>query len=186
VAEAWPTCASNAGRRQSGPPSSVSWQSSRARCSSRRTHWRYATRCLRIDAALVGSPTGHALAVDAVRGVARGGLVLHLYASVPGRPAGNGRAGQLCSPRPGVEQTNIPADPNGLEVFYLMLVTTIVGFTTVFQVRAKAGRLSLRRWTAFVVALAVAAMRLRPRRRRLSRTSWNFEVAVPRLMPAVS
>jgi hypothetical protein len=69
------------------------------------------------------------------------------------------------APRPGVEQTNIPADPNGLEVFYLMLVTTIVGFTTVFQVRAKAGRLSLRRWTAFVVALAVAAMRLRPRRR---------------------
>lgn len=49
------------------------------------------------------------------------------------------------------------ADPNGLEVFYLMLVTTIVGFTTVFQVRANAGRLSLRRWTAFVVALAVAA-----------------------------
>ncbi|MGH3783246.1 MAG: hypothetical protein ACRDRO_22165 [Pseudonocardiaceae bacterium] len=49
------------------------------------------------------------------------------------------------------------ADPNGLEVFYLMLVTTIVGFTTVFQVRTNAGSLSLRRWTAFVVALAVAA-----------------------------
>jgi hypothetical protein len=49
------------------------------------------------------------------------------------------------------------ADPNGLETFYLMLVTTIVGFTTVFQVRANAGRLSLRRWTAFVLTLAVAA-----------------------------
>ncbi|HVQ97774.1 MAG TPA: hypothetical protein VMS16_03010, partial [Mycobacterium sp.] len=49
------------------------------------------------------------------------------------------------------------ADPNGIEVFYLMLVATIVGFTTVFQVRANAGTLSLRRWTAFVVALAVAA-----------------------------
>jgi hypothetical protein len=49
------------------------------------------------------------------------------------------------------------ADPNGLEIFYLMLVTTIVGFITVFQVRANVGGLSLRRWTAFVLALAVAA-----------------------------
>ena len=48
-------------------------------------------------------------------------------------------------------------DPNGLEVFYLMLITTIVGFFTVFQVRQNAGGLSLRRWTAFVVALAVTA-----------------------------
>jgi hypothetical protein len=47
------------------------------------------------------------------------------------------------------------ADPNGLETFYLMLATTIVGFITVFQVRANAGALSLRQWTAFVVALAV-------------------------------
>jgi hypothetical protein len=46
-------------------------------------------------------------------------------------------------------------DPNGVEIFYLMLVATIVGFTTVLQVRANAGGLSLRRWTAFVVALAV-------------------------------
>jgi len=49
------------------------------------------------------------------------------------------------------------ADPNGVELFYLMLVTTIIGFITVFQVRANAGALSLRRWTALVVALAVAA-----------------------------
>jgi hypothetical protein len=49
------------------------------------------------------------------------------------------------------------ADPNGLETFYLMLITTIVGFLTVFQVRLNAGGLSLGRWTAFVVALAVAA-----------------------------
>jgi hypothetical protein len=49
------------------------------------------------------------------------------------------------------------ADPNGLETFYLMLATTIVGFTTVFQVRANAGGLPLRQWTVFVVALAVAA-----------------------------
>jgi hypothetical protein len=49
------------------------------------------------------------------------------------------------------------ADPNGLDIFYLMLVTTIIGFFTVFQVRTNASGLSLRRWTAFVVALAVAA-----------------------------
>ncbi|MCW2765552.1 MAG: hypothetical protein JWO11_1511 [Nocardioides sp.] len=48
-------------------------------------------------------------------------------------------------------------DPNGLEVFYLMLIATIVGFFTVFQTRQNAGGLSLRRWTAFLVALAVAA-----------------------------
>jgi hypothetical protein len=48
-------------------------------------------------------------------------------------------------------------DPNGVETFYLMLVATIVGITTVFQVRTNAGGLSLRRWTGFVVALAAAA-----------------------------
>jgi hypothetical protein len=50
------------------------------------------------------------------------------------------------------------SDPNGLVTFYLMLVTTIVGFFTIFQVRANAGGvLSLGRWTAFVITLAVAA-----------------------------
>jgi hypothetical protein len=48
-------------------------------------------------------------------------------------------------------------DPNGLKIFYLMLVATIAGFLTVFQVRANAGGLSLRQWTVFVLALAVAA-----------------------------
>ena len=48
-------------------------------------------------------------------------------------------------------------DPSGVETFYLMLVATIVGFTTVFQVRANAGGLSLRQWTAFVIGLTVAA-----------------------------
>jgi hypothetical protein len=50
-----------------------------------------------------------------------------------------------------------PADPNGLDIFYLMLVTTIIGFFTVFQVRANVGGLSLRQWIAFIVALAVVA-----------------------------
>jgi hypothetical protein len=47
-------------------------------------------------------------------------------------------------------------DPNGLEVFYLMLVSTIVGFITVFQARANAVGLRLRQWTTLVFALAVA------------------------------
>jgi hypothetical protein len=48
-----------------------------------------------------------------------------------------------------------PADPSGLDVFYLMFIATIIGFFTVFQVRPNAGGLSLRRWTAFVVGLAL-------------------------------
>jgi hypothetical protein len=48
-------------------------------------------------------------------------------------------------------------DPNGVDIFYLMLVTTIIGFFTVFQVRANAGGLALRHWTFFVVGLALAA-----------------------------
>jgi hypothetical protein len=48
-------------------------------------------------------------------------------------------------------------DPSGVDIFYLMLVSTIVGFITVFQVRANAAGLSLRRWLGFVPALAVCA-----------------------------
>ncbi|MDX6453338.1 MAG: hypothetical protein QOH16_3387 [Gaiellaceae bacterium] len=50
-----------------------------------------------------------------------------------------------------------PSDPQGLDVFYLVLATTILGFTTVFQVRAHAGGLGLRSWSAFVVSFALAA-----------------------------
>jgi hypothetical protein len=49
------------------------------------------------------------------------------------------------------------ADPNGLDIFYVMLVGTIVGFLTVFQVRANAGGLPLHHWTAWVVGFAVTA-----------------------------
>lgn len=48
-------------------------------------------------------------------------------------------------------------NPNGLNIFYLMLVTTIVGFVTVFQVRANAGQLPRRHQIAFVVGLALTA-----------------------------
>jgi hypothetical protein len=46
-------------------------------------------------------------------------------------------------------------DPSGLDIFYLMLVATIVGFITIFQVSASAGPLSPRGWAVFVVALAL-------------------------------
>ena len=48
-------------------------------------------------------------------------------------------------------------DPNGLNIFYLMLVTTIVGFLTVFQVLANAGQLPRRHQIAFVAGLALTA-----------------------------
>jgi hypothetical protein len=144
----------------------------------------------RIDAALVGDPTGHPRTVDAVERVARGSLVFHRYDSVP--PALHAideqhvyAALDLTSHRPTLylasaagasvarvlEQISAvdptvrvvdthplgAADPSGVDIFYLMFVTTVIGFITLLQVRANAGGLSLRRWTAFVVALAVAA-----------------------------
>jgi hypothetical protein len=46
-------------------------------------------------------------------------------------------------------------DPGGLDIFYLMLGTTILGFVTTFQVRANARPLSLRQWSIFVLAHAL-------------------------------
>ena len=48
-------------------------------------------------------------------------------------------------------------DPNGLNIFYLMLVATIVGMVTVFQVRGRIPELGLRHHILFVVGLAVLA-----------------------------
>jgi hypothetical protein len=48
-------------------------------------------------------------------------------------------------------------DPSGVDLFYRMLVATIVGFITIFQVNAHAGRLALRRYAAFLLGLAAAA-----------------------------
>ena len=47
-------------------------------------------------------------------------------------------------------------DPNGLDIFYLMLVATIIGFFTVFTVRGMAGNLELRHHVPFVLILAGA------------------------------
>jgi len=49
------------------------------------------------------------------------------------------------------------SDLNGVDIFYLMLIASIVGFLTVFQVRANAGGLGLHHWTAWVVGFALAA-----------------------------
>lgn len=48
-------------------------------------------------------------------------------------------------------------DPNGLDIFYLMLVATIVGFITVFQVRALVQGLQLHHHISLVLGLALAA-----------------------------
>lgn len=49
-----------------------------------------------------------------------------------------------------------PDDPSGLDVFYRMLIGTIVGFITVLQVMAHTGPLAVRHHTAFVLGLATA------------------------------
>ena len=50
-----------------------------------------------------------------------------------------------------------PHDPSGIDIFYLMLVATIIGFVGVFQVRGSAGGLPRRHWSVFVLAFAVVA-----------------------------
>lgn len=50
-----------------------------------------------------------------------------------------------------------PRDPQGLVIFYVTLAATILGFVAMFQLRANASELSLRRWLAFVAGLAVIA-----------------------------
>jgi hypothetical protein len=48
-------------------------------------------------------------------------------------------------------------DPNGVDLFYRMLVATIIGFITVFQVQALARGLLVRHRALFVLGLAVSA-----------------------------
>ncbi len=50
-----------------------------------------------------------------------------------------------------------PHDPSGIDLFYLMLVATIVGFITVFQLVAQAGPLSNRQWWLSIVLLSIVA-----------------------------
>ena len=48
-----------------------------------------------------------------------------------------------------------PSDPAGLATFYLVIAATILGFITMFQLRANIKTLSLRRWLVCLVVLAV-------------------------------
>jgi hypothetical protein len=48
-----------------------------------------------------------------------------------------------------------PSDPAGLATFYVVIAATILGFITMFQLRANVKTLSLRRWLACLVVLAV-------------------------------
>jgi hypothetical protein len=48
-----------------------------------------------------------------------------------------------------------PTDPQGVAAFYATLAATILGFVTMFQLRANAESLSLRAWLVCVVVLAL-------------------------------
>lgn len=48
-----------------------------------------------------------------------------------------------------------PSDPAGLATFYLVIAATILGFITMFQLRANVKTLSLRRWLVCLAILAV-------------------------------
>ena len=49
------------------------------------------------------------------------------------------------------------SDPLGLSAFYVTLAATILGFVTVFQLRANAGGIGLRPWLALITLLAISA-----------------------------
>jgi hypothetical protein len=57
-------------------------------------------------------------------------------------------------------------DPNGLDLFYRMLVATIIGFITVFQVLAQARGLLVRHHAVFVLGRRRRLARVHARRRR--------------------
>jgi hypothetical protein len=140
----------------------------------------------RIDAGLVGDPAAHTRTLDAVEGVARDKVVFRRYATVAAAlhaideqhvyaaldltaraptlyvasaaGASVARVLERSSPAVRVLDTHPLAanDPNGLDLFYRMLVATIIGFITVFQVLAQAPDLLVRHHARFVVGLAVA------------------------------
>ncbi|MBB3603868.1 hypothetical protein FHT40_003529 [Mycolicibacterium sp. BK556] len=77
-------------------------------------------------------------------------------------PSGTRALIQLDQTQPGqfilpiVDLHPLPAsDPAGLATFYLVIAATILGFITMFQLRANVKTLSLRRWLACLAVLAV-------------------------------
>ena len=49
-----------------------------------------------------------------------------------------------------------PTDPQGLVSFYVTLASSILGFVTMFQLRANAPGLKFRDWLAAIAVLAIA------------------------------
>ena len=52
-----------------------------------------------------------------------------------------------------------PTDPQGLVSFYVTLASSILGFVTMFQLRANAPGLKFRDWLAAIAALLISARR---------------------------
>jgi hypothetical protein len=97
----------------------------------------------RIYTALVPGPGGPRLLVASASGASVARLLVQVGQQV----------------EPNIEVVDIhplpPSDPQGLVSFYLTLAATIVGFVSMFQLRAVASELSLRAWLGFVVVLTV-------------------------------
>ncbi|MGY4709438.1 DUF3533 domain-containing protein [Mycolicibacterium sp. CBM1] len=77
-------------------------------------------------------------------------------------PSGSRALAQLDQTQPGQFVLPIidlhplpPSDPAGLATFYLVIAATILGFITMFQLRANVKTLSLSRWLACVTVLAI-------------------------------
>jgi hypothetical protein len=131
----------------------------------------------RIDAALVGSAQHNPRAVTDLESVTDGKLALRRYGSLTAARDELDRqhiyaALDLTATRPtlyiasaaGASVARVlervyPLDSHirVVDLFYLMLIATIVAFLTVFQVRANAGGLPLKHWTVFVAGYAFVA-----------------------------
>jgi hypothetical protein len=99
-----------------------------------------------IYAALVPGPTGPQLLVASASGASVARVLEQAATHVTPRGAGPLEVVDL-RPLP-------PGDPQGLVPFYVTLAATIMGFITMFQLRANAGPLSLRAWLALIALVA--------------------------------
>jgi hypothetical protein len=101
----------------------------------------------RIYAALVLTRSRPELLVASGAGTSVARLLEQAAARVPSSAAG---------PLKVLDLHPLPAsDPEGLVSFYVMIAATILGFVTMFQLRANAPGLSLRAWLTCIAALAL-------------------------------
>jgi hypothetical protein len=101
----------------------------------------------RIYAALVLTGSQPQLFVVSAAGTSVARVLEQAAEAVPARAGGPLRIVDL-HPLP-------PTDPQGLASFYATLAATILGFVTMFQLRANAEGLSLRAWLVCIVLLAL-------------------------------